>query len=78
MNDKSFDEFEAILDKGYQVYFNYLDNRFLVFKTNENCYTKKLVYQGSKNPPARMAMITKKYLNEIFNFMEEVEYKYES
>ena len=31
MNDKSFDEFEAILDKGYQVYFNYLDNRFLVF-----------------------------------------------
>ena len=78
MNDKSFDEFEAILDKGYLVYFNYLDNRFLVFKTNENCYTKKLVYQGSKNPPARMAMITKKYLSEIFNFMEEVEYKYES
>ena len=78
MNDKSFDEFEAILDKGYQVYFNYLDNRFLVFKTNENSYTKKLVYQGYKNPPARMAMITKKYLSEIFNFMEEVEYKYES
>ena len=60
------------------LYLLFLDNRFLVFKTNENCYTKKLVYQGSKNPPARMAMITKKYLSEIFNFMEEVEYKYES
>lgn len=78
MQDQTFDEFEEILDKGYQVYFTYLDNRYLVFKTNENCYTKKLVHQGSKNPPAKMTMITKKYLSEIYNFMEEVEYKYET
>ena len=77
-NDKTFDEFEEILDKGYQVYFNYLGNRYLVFKTNENCYTKKLIYQGSKNPPAKLAIITKKYLSEIYNFMEEIEYKYET
>ncbi len=78
MEDKNFDEFEEILDEGYQVYFTYLDNRYLVFKTSENCYTKKLIRQGSKNPPAKMAMITKKYLSEIYNFMEEIEYKYET
>lgn len=77
-NNKTFDEFEKILDEGYQVYFNYLKNRYLVFKTNENCYTKKLIYQGSKNPPATMAVITKKYLSEIYNFMEDIEYKYET
>lgn len=77
-DNKTFDEFEEILDKGYQVYFTYLNNRYLVFKTNENCYTKKLIHQGSKNPPPTMAMVTKKYLNEIYNFIEEVEYKYET
>lgn len=77
-DNTTFDEFEEILDEGYQVYFTYLDNRYLVFKTSENCYTKKLIHQGSKNPPATMAMITKKYLNEIYNFMEEIEYKYET
>ena len=78
MKDQTIDEFEEILNQGYQVYFTYLENRYLVFKTNDNCYTKKLVYQGSKNPPAKMAMITKKYLSEIYRFMEEVEYKYET
>ena len=78
MKDQTFDEFEEILNQGYQDYFTYLENRYLVFKTNDNCYTKKLVYQGSKNPPAKMAMITKKYLSEIYSFMEEVEYKYET
>lgn len=78
MQDHTFEEFEEILDKGYQVYFTYLNNRYLVFKTNENCYTKKMIYQGSKNPPAKFAVITKKYLNEIYDFMEEIEYKYET
>ena len=49
MKDQTFDEFEEILNQGYQVYFTYLENRYLVFKTNDNCYTKKLVYQGSKS-----------------------------
>ena len=78
MNDKTFDEFEKILDEGYQVYFNYLNNRYLVFKTNENCYTQELIHQGSKNPPARVSMITRKYLSEIYSSMEEIEYKYEA
>jgi hypothetical protein len=78
MEELTFDEFETILDDGYQVYFTYLQNRYLIFKTTENCYTKKLIHQGSKNPPAKMAMITKKYLSEIYEFMENIEYKYEA
>lgn len=77
MNEKTFEEFEKILDSGYQVYFNYLNNRYLIFKTNDNCYTQKLIKQGSKNPPAVISMITKKYLNEIYSFIDEIEYKYE-
>ena len=78
MEGYSFDEFEKILDDGYQVYFTYLKNRFLLFKSAENCYTQKLILCGQKNPPAKQQMVTKKYLMEIYSFMEEVEYKYEA
>ncbi len=48
MENYTFEEFEKILDDGYQVYFTYLKNRYLLFKTNENCYTKKLIAVRSK------------------------------
>ncbi len=77
MENYTFDEFEEILNQGYQVYFTYLKNRYLLFKTTENCYTQKLISVGQKNPPPSMAMVTKKYLREIHPFMEDLEYKYE-
>lgn len=77
MENYTFEEFEDILNSGYQVYFTYLTNRYLLFKTTENCYTQKLIYVGQKNSPAKMSMVTKKYLMEIFPFMEDVEYKYQ-
>ena len=43
MENYTFEEFEKILDDGYQVYFTYLKNRYLLFKTTENCYTQKLI-----------------------------------
>ncbi len=43
MENYTFDEFEQILDDGYQVYFTYLKNRFLLFKSAKNCYTQKLI-----------------------------------
>ena len=76
MENFTFEKFEEVLDGGYQVYFTYLKNRYLLFKTADNCYTQKLIHVGQKNPPARMSMVTKKYLVEIFPFMEELEYKY--
>lgn len=78
MDNKNFEEFEEILSNGYQVYFTYLSNRFLLFKTAENCYTQKLIHVGQKNPPAKMSMVTKKYIMEIYPFMTDVEYKYET
>jgi len=76
MENYTFEEFENILNSGYQVYFTYLNNRYLLFKTTENCYTQKLIHVGQRNPPARMSMVTKKYVMEVFPFMEDIEYKF--
>ncbi len=73
--DENFEKFEKQLDDGFQVYFNYVNNRYLVFKTTENCYTQKLITISEKNPQPRMSMITKKRLVEMFPFMEDVEFK---
>lgn len=75
MDDYTFERMENELDNGFQIFFTYVDNRYLVFKTAENCYTQKLISVYDKNPQPRMAMITHKRLKEIFPFMEEIEYK---
>lgn len=75
MEEKKFEEFELELENGFQVYFTYVRNRYLVFKTSDNCYTQKLISQNDKNPQPRLSMITKKRLSEIYPFMEDVEYK---
>lgn len=74
-NTYTFERFNKELDNGFQVYFTYVNNRYLVFKTTENCYTQKLISIYDKNPQPRMAMITLKRLKEMFPFMEEIEYK---
>ena len=71
----TFEQFKKELDEGYQMYFKYVNNRYLVFKTTENCYTQELISVHDKNPQPRMAMITFKRLKEMFPFMEEIEYK---
>ena len=75
MNDKEFEKFEQELDNGFQVYFTYVKNRYLVFKTTENCYTQKLITISEKNPQPRQSMITYKRLKEMFPFMEDIEYR---
>jgi len=71
----SFEEFNKNLDDGYQIYYTYVRNRYLVFKTSENCYTQKLLTTDEKNPQPRLSMITFKRIKEIFPYMEDVEYK---
>lgn len=75
--DKNYtiEKFEKELDLGYELYFTYVRNRYLIFKTSENCYTQQLITIHDKNPQPRMQMLTKKRLEEIFPFMEEIEYK---
>lgn len=71
----SFEQFKQNLDDGYQIYFTYVRNRYLLFKTAENCYTQKLLTDDSKNPQPRHSMITFKRVKEMFPHMEAIEYK---
>ena len=71
----TFKEFNQNLDDGYQIFFTYVRNRYLLFKTAENCYTQKLLSEDPKNPQPRMAMLTLRRVKEMFPHMDEIEYK---
>ena len=71
----TFKELEKNLDDGYQIFCTYVRNRYLIFKTAENCYTQKLISDHPKNPQPRQTVITHKRIAEMFPFMEDIEYK---
>lgn len=71
----TFERFDEELDNGYQMYYTYVRNRYLLFKTAENCYTQRLLTVHDKNPQPVMLMLTKKRVKEMFPFMEDIEYK---
>ena len=71
----NFEEFNNNLEEGYQIYFTYVRNRYLLYKTAENCYTQKLLTDNDKNPLPRHSMLTFKRVKEMFSHMEEIEYK---
>ena len=75
MEDYTFENFERDLDAGYQIYLTYVKNKYLIYKTSENCYTQELIDYDEKNPQPRITVITYKRLKEIFKFSEEIEYK---
>ena len=62
----TFEEFYKNLEDGYQIYFTYVRNRYLLFKTSENCYTQQLLTVHDKNPQPRHSMITFKRVKEMF------------
>ena len=74
-NRYTFERFNKELNNGFQVYFTYVNNRYLVFKTAENCYTQKLLSDHKKNPQPKMLMLTLKRVKEMFPDMEDIEYK---
>ncbi len=63
------------LNNGYEIHYTYVRNRYLLFKTAQNCYTQKLLSNNSKNAQPRMSMLTLKRVMEMFPDMEDVEYK---
>ncbi len=71
----TFERFEKELDEGYELYYTYVRNRYMLFKTADNCYTQKLLSIHEKNPHPVMEMLTKKRIYEMFPFMEKIEYK---
>ncbi len=75
MENYKFRDFEKDLEKGFQIYLTFVNNRYLIYKTNTNCYTQELVEYDEKNPQPRVTIITYKRLKEIFKYSEELEYK---
>lgn len=73
--DYTFEKMWEDLNNGYQIYYTYVGNRYLLFKTANNCYTQKLLTKNKKNPQPRMSMLTLKRVKEIYEFMEDIEYK---
>lgn len=71
----TFDKFYQNLEDGFQIYFTYVRNRYLLFKTAENCYTQKLLTIDEKNPQPRNSVITFKRVKEMFPHMENIEYR---
>lgn len=64
------------LRNGYQIYYTYVKNRYLLFRTAKNCYTQKLIDENEKNPHPKSTVFTLKRVKEMFPFMEDVEYEY--
>ena len=52
------------LDDGYQIYYTYVRNRYLLFRTAKNCYTQKLLSENTKNPHPKTTMLTLKRVKE--------------
>lgn len=75
MEKYSFQQMDKDLDNGFQILFTYVSNRYLIFKTTNNCYTQKLLSVHDKNPQPRMAMVTHKRLKEMYPYMQDIEYK---
>ena len=68
-------DFERDLNNGYKIFLTYFNNRYLIYKTTENCYTLELLDYDESNPQPRVSMITKKRMKEIFKYSTELEYK---
>ena len=62
------------LNNGYEIHYTYVRNRYLLFKTAQNCYTQKLLSNNSKNAQPRMSMLTLKRVREMFPDMKNIEY----
>ena len=75
MEKYTLEDFEKDLNNGFQIYLTFVNNRYLIYKTNENCYTQELIDYDEKNPQPRITMITYKRLKEIFKYSTELEYK---
>ena len=75
MEEYTFEKMWVDLHKGYQIYYTYVRNRYVLFKTAKNCYTQKLLSNDSKNPQPQMSMLTLKRVKEMFPDMEDIEYK---
>lgn len=75
MKDYTFEMMYEDLRNGYQIFYTYNNNQYLLFRTAKNCYTQKLLSETKNNPQPKTTMLTLKRVMEIFPFLENIEYK---
>ena len=75
MKDYTFEMMYEDLRNGYQIYYTYVKNRYLLFRTAKNCYTQKLISNNDKNPHPKQTVLTLKRVKEMYPFMEDIEYR---
>jgi hypothetical protein len=71
----TFERFWEDLNNGFQIYYTYMDSRYLIYKMTKNCYKNELIESKPKSPHQKNAMLTLKRVRELFDFMEDLEYK---
>ena len=75
MNDYTFERLWKELNEGYQIYYTYMGNRYMLSKLDKNCYARELVNYNGKGPHPKRQIVTLKAVKELFEFMEDIEYK---
>jgi hypothetical protein len=75
MGEYTFERLWQELDSGYQIYYTYMENRYLLTKLRDNCYSQELIAEKDKSPHPKSLVVTLKSVKETFPFMEDIEYK---
>ena len=53
-----------------------MDCKYLVYKLSKNCYKNELIEAPPKCPHQKNAVLTLKRVRELFDYMENFEYKF--
>lgn len=76
MENYTFNNFWKDLDDGLEIYYQYMGRKYLIYKLTKNCYRQELIKDNNeKSPHPKMSILTLKRVRELFDYMEEFEYK---
>lgn len=75
MEEYTFERLWKELNEGYQIYYTYMEKRYMLSKLDKNCYSRELINKDEKGPHPRKQVVTLKAVKELFEFMEDIEYK---
>ena len=75
MEGYTFERLWKELNEGYQIYYTYMNKRYMLSKLDKNCYSRELINKNDKSPHPKNQIVTLKTIKELFDFMEAIEYK---
>ncbi|MBR6034221.1 MAG: hypothetical protein IKP28_05785 [Clostridia bacterium] len=75
MENYTFERMKKDLNDGFVLNFDYNNNRYRLFKVNDNCYSQELMTIKEKSPHAVKSLISHKALKEMYPFMSNIEYE---